>query len=175
MQAPLRAPRTRCRAAATIPSCAKYAGDGTFGSSASTPPVTVNVAPEASKVQIAYELFDPDHGRADEPQCATTAVFGSLVPPARECDEPRRRRLPDNAPGDTGCPTGNIRFANGQLSNLLDGGTFPLNAQGYAEDLAIDLPGRRAHHCRDVRRGQQLHRTCSAGHGHGNDHTQLRR
>ena len=56
---------------------AHYAGDGIFAPSDSTPPVAVTVAPEASKIQLALELFDPVTGAVTNPN-ATTMAYGEL-------------------------------------------------------------------------------------------------
>jgi len=121
---------------------AKYAGDGTFaGSTSATQSVTV--APEASKMQIAYELFDPNTGLQTNPN-ATTAMYGTPSLLRVNATSQAGDACPNNAPGNTGCPTGNITLAdsyNGAAAAPLDGGTFALNAQGYTEDQAIDLLG----------------------------------
>ena len=119
---------------------AKYAGDGTFGSSASSPPVTVNVAPESSRVQIAYELFDPITGGLTNPN-ATNLTFGTPSLLRVSVTSAAGDACSHNAPGDSGCPTGNILLMDNLSTLGPNGGNFPLNALGYAEDAAIDLPG----------------------------------
>jgi Pro-kumamolisin, activation domain/Bacterial Ig-like domain (group 3) len=122
---------------------AQYSGDGTFGSSASSPPISVTVAPEGSKVQLAYELFDPTSGLQTNAN-ATTAAFGTPALLRIDVTSQGGDACPNNAPGNLGCPTGNVALAdsyNGGQSTALDGGNFALNAQGYTEDQAIDLPG----------------------------------
>lgn len=122
---------------------ANYSGDGTFGSSASSPPVTVNVAPEASKASIAYELFDPVTQQQTNAN-ATTAVFGTPSILRVNVTSAAGDACPNNAPANSGCPTGNVALTdafNGGAAAPLDGGSFALNSQGYAEDQAIDLPG----------------------------------
>jgi hypothetical protein len=116
---------------------AQYAGDGTFGSSTSSP-ASVTVNPEASKVQMAYELFDPTTGSITNPT-ATTAPFGTPSLLRVNVTSAAGDACPNNATGDTGCPTGNITLTDN--GNSLDGGTFALNSEGYAEDQLIDLPG----------------------------------
>jgi len=122
---------------------AQYSGDGTFGSSASSPPISVTVAPEASKVQLAYELFNPTSGLQTNAN-ATTAAFGTPALLRINVTSQAGDACPNSAPGNLGCPTGNVTLAdsyNGGQSTALDGGNFALNAQGYTEDQAIDLPG----------------------------------
>jgi len=122
---------------------ASYPGDGTFASSISSPPVSVTVAKEASKVQFAYELFNPNTGEITNPN-ATTAVFGSPSLLRVNVTSAEGDACANNAPGSTGCPTGSISVTdsyNGGAAAALDGGTFALNSQGYAEDQIIDLAG----------------------------------
>jgi hypothetical protein len=121
---------------------AQYAGDGTFGSSASSA-TSVTVAPEASKVQLAYELINPANGTISNP-AATTAQFGTPALLRVNVTSQAGDACPNNAPGDSGCPTGNIMVTdghNGGTSTPLDTGTYALNSEGYAEDQSIDLPG----------------------------------
>jgi hypothetical protein len=119
---------------------ANYPGDGIFGASASTPPISVTVAPEASKASIAYELFSPTTGLQTSPN-ATTAVFGTPARLLVNVTSQAGDACPNNnnASQDSACPTGNVVLTDN--SNPLDGGTFRLNAQGYTEDQLIDLTG----------------------------------
>ncbi|MGH9717260.1 MAG: Ig-like domain repeat protein [Candidatus Acidiferrales bacterium] len=122
---------------------AGYPGDGTFASSSSSPPVSVTVAKEASKVQFAYELIDPTTGIITNPNAAG-AVFGTPALLRVNVTSSAGDACANNAPGSTGCPTGNISLTdsyNGGAASALDGGSFTLNPQGYAEDQAIDLSG----------------------------------
>jgi subtilase family serine protease len=122
---------------------ANYAGDGTFGSSASSPPITVNVAPEASKVEIAYELFDPKTGLQTS-SSASTATFGTPALLRVNVTSAAGDACAQNAPGNSGCPTGNVALTdayNSASSTPLGNGNYALNVQGYAEDQTIDLPG----------------------------------
>ena len=122
---------------------AQYSGDGTFGSSASAPPVNVTVAPEASKMSIAYELFNPNTGTVTNAK-TTTATFGTPSFLRVNVTSQASDACPNNAPGDSGCPTGNVSITdayNGGAAAPLDGGSFALNSQGYTEDQTIDLPG----------------------------------
>jgi len=118
---------------------AQYAGDGTFASSqSSTTAVTVN--PEASKIQIEYRIFDPSTGALTNSN-ATNVTFGAPSALRVNVTSQAGDACPNNAPGDSACPTGNILLMDNQSTLGPNGGDFPLNAQGYAEDSAIDLPG----------------------------------
>jgi Pro-kumamolisin, activation domain/Bacterial Ig-like domain (group 3) len=122
---------------------ARYGGDGTFGSSSSSPAIPVTVAPEASKIGIAYELFNPTTEVITNPNAAT-AVFGTPSLLRVNVTSQGGDACASNAPGNAGCPTGSVTLTdsyNGAPAAPLNGGTFALNAQGYTEDQAIDLPG----------------------------------
>jgi hypothetical protein len=117
---------------------AQYPGDGTFGPSTSSP-TSVVISPEASKVQIAYELFDPLTGLQTNPN-ATTAVFGASLQLLRiNVTSLAGDACAGNTQSATGCPTGTVTLTDN--GNPLDAGNFALNSNGYAEDQAIDLPG----------------------------------
>ena len=116
---------------------AHYPGDGTFSSSNSAP-VSVTVAPEASKVQIVYELFNPTTGLQTSPN-ATSAQYGSLGILRTNVTSNSGDTCAQNAPGELGCPTGSVTVTNN--GTALDGGTYNLNSLGYTEDQNIQLPG----------------------------------
>ncbi len=118
---------------------AQYAGDGTFGSSTSSPPVSVTVAPEASQGTIQLELFDPSTGLQTNAN-ATALQYGSSLQILRmNVTSKSGDTCGQNAPGQLGCPTGNVTITNNGAA--LDAGTFPLNVQGYVEDQTVQLPG----------------------------------
>jgi len=121
---------------------AEYAGDASFhGSSSSTTSVTV--APEASKASLAYELLDPSTGAVTNPN-STSTPFGTAALLRLNVTSQAGDACPNNSPGESGCPTGNINVTdshNGGASAPVGPGTFALNSQGYAEYPAIDLPG----------------------------------
>jgi subtilase family serine protease len=122
---------------------ARYGGDGTFASSTSSPAISVTVAPEASKLGIAYELFSVTNGQLTNPN-GTNVVFGTPSALRVNVTSQAGDACASNAPGNTGCPTGAVALPdsyNGAAATPLGGGNFPLNAQGYAEDQTIDLPG----------------------------------
>lgn len=124
---------------------AHYQGDGTFGSSDSTPPISVNISAETSKTIISIPVFDPTTGR-ETGNAPTSLVYGSpyiaridvgnaqaaiSFPPQPLCTPPA-------------CPTGTISWTdslNGAPAVPLDGGTFALNGSGYTEDQPIQLQG----------------------------------
>jgi hypothetical protein len=118
---------------------AQYAGDGTFGSSTSSPS-SVTVAPEASKTSLGIVTFDLSTGQITSTNAATFP-YGS--PYLLRADV-------TNSSGSTcfnstsatvsyACPTGAINLTDNSAS--LGGGTFALNSEGYAEYQAIQLNG----------------------------------
>ena len=117
---------------------AQYAGDSTFAASTSNPPTSVTVTPEASKITFAYELINPTTGAVTNSN-ATTATFGTPARLRVNVTSLAGDACPNNGPGNSGCPTGNISLADN--GTALDGGTFVLNPQGYTEDQTIDLGG----------------------------------
>jgi Pro-kumamolisin, activation domain/Bacterial Ig-like domain (group 3) len=117
---------------------AQYPGDGTFGSSASTPPIAVNVAPEASQSNFAFELFNPTTDLQTSAN-TTTAQYGSLELLRMNVTSQAGDACAQNAPGQSGCPTGSITVTNNGVA--LDAGTYLLNSTGYTEDQSVQLPG----------------------------------
>ena len=112
---------------------AHYGGDPTYGGSDSTPPISVTVSKEGSKVVPRMITFDTTGNILN--QNATTAVYGS--PYILRMDA-------SNAAGNVcgpllGCPTGSLALTDNGLP--LDGGTFVLNNLGYAEDDVVQLSG----------------------------------
>lgn len=123
---------------------AHYQGDGTFGSSDSTPGISVNISAEPSKTLISIPVFDPKTG-AETGNAPTSLVYGSLYiaridvgnaqaavsfPPQPVCTPPN-------------CPTGTVTLTdslNGGTPTPLDAGTFLLNSAGFTEDQLIQLP-----------------------------------
>jgi hypothetical protein len=117
---------------------AHYPGDASFAASDS-PGISVKVAPEASTATIAYELFDPTTGKLTNPN-ATTATFGGSPSLLRiNLTSQAGDACSGNIQGSTGCPTGTVTLTDN--TKPLDGGTFALNSNGYAEDPLIDLSG----------------------------------
>lgn len=116
---------------------ASYSGDGTFAPSVSDT-TFITVAPEQSRVSVAYELFDAN-GNETSPN-ATSASFGQFSILHISVSSQSGDVCPTNSPGNSGCPTGTITLTDN--GNPLDGGVFNLNSQGYADDKVISLsPG----------------------------------
>jgi hypothetical protein len=124
---------------------AHYQGDGTFGSSDSTPGIPVTITSEISKTLISIPTFNPSTG-LETGNAPTSLVYGSLYlaridvgnahaklsyPPQQICTPPA-------------CPTGTITWTdslNAAPAAPLDGGTFALNSAGFTEDQLINLGG----------------------------------
>jgi hypothetical protein len=122
-----------------------YQGDGTFGSSDSTPGIPVTITSEPSKTLISIPTFDPSTG-LENGNAPATLAYGSLYlaridvgnseaalsyPPQPSCTPPS-------------CPTGTITWTdsiNGAPAVPLDSGSFTLNSAGFAEDQLIELGG----------------------------------
>ena len=118
---------------------AQYSGDNTFKSSSSATE-SVTVAPEASKIEIAYETIDPTTGAIANSN-ASTAAYGQpallRINVTSQAGDACVQRPQD--PSETsGCPTGSITLTDNGMP--LDAGTYALNSQGYSEDQAIALP-----------------------------------
>ena len=123
---------------------AHYQGDGIFGASDSAG-IPVSISAEASKTVVSIPVFDPNSGR-ETTNSPTSLVYGSpyiarvdignastvlTFPPQAPCQPPV-------------CPTGRISWTdavNGATAAPLDGGTLVLNADGYTEDVTIQLSG----------------------------------
>jgi hypothetical protein len=112
---------------------AHYAGDGTYGSSDSTPPVQVTVSPESSQTHLAMLEFDPVTGLETNPN-ATSFPYGSLyILRADVTNSSGQLCFSSSYP----CPTGQVAITdNGQP---LDLGTYKLNSQGYTEDQRLQV------------------------------------
>jgi hypothetical protein len=132
---------------------ARYAGNGTYGSSYSTPPVTVTVNPENSQTFVTLVTYNPTTGQVISSN-ATDVTYGSAylvrvdvtnsVSPAQLC------YTSSGVPAYQ-CPTGQVTVTdtvNGQQQPITDvgapadntPGTYTLNSQGFAEDQFIELP-----------------------------------
>jgi len=113
---------------------AHYGGNGTYGASDSTPPVTVSIAPETSNTQVRLLTFNPVTGY-ETGSGVTSVVYGAS-----------NNILRMDVTNDTdmycvssayACPTGQVVLTNN--GQPLDLGTYTLNSQGYAEDQFIQL------------------------------------
>jgi hypothetical protein len=112
---------------------AHYAGDGTYGASDSTPPVSVTVSAEGSQTHVALLTFNPTTGQEISSN-ATSVVYGS--PYLMRVD------VTNNSGQDCfsvpyACPTGQVTATDN--GHQLDLGTYKLNSQGYTEDQLIQL------------------------------------
>lgn len=120
---------------------AHYSGDATFAPSDSSPS-TVTVNPESSKTQAAIATFSPTTGQT----ISTNAVsfpFGSSYILRSNVTNSSGNLCAPTGNQVYGCPTGTVTLTdtlNG-ITGPLDGGSFALNAEGYAEDQPIFLMG----------------------------------
>jgi subtilase family serine protease len=120
---------------------AHYSGDGTFAPADSSP-VTITVNPEASKTQTGLITFNPNTGQVTGTDLATI-TFGTAYLLRTDVTNASGARCATNDVAQYGCPTGTLTVKdtyNGTTA-ALDGGTFPLNTEAYAEDQNILLPG----------------------------------
>ena len=120
---------------------AHYSGDSTFAPSDSSP-VNVTVNPEPSKTQAAIITFSPTTGAITNSN-ATSFTYGSFYILRSNVTNASGNPCATNGIQQYGCPTGTVTLKdtfNGS-TNPLDGGSFPLNAEGYTEDQPIFLLG----------------------------------
>jgi hypothetical protein len=121
-----------------------YQGDGTFGASDS-PGISVNISAEPSKTLISIPVFDPTTGR-ETGNAPTSLLYGSPYIARIDVGNAQAKLSYPPQPACTppACPTGTITWTdsvNGAPAVPLDGGTFALNSNGYAEDQPIQLSG----------------------------------
>jgi Bacterial Ig-like domain (group 3) len=124
---------------------AHYQGDGTFGSSDSTPGIPVNISAEPSKTLISIPTFNATSG-AETGNAPTSLVYGSLYLARIDVGNAQAKLSypPQTVCTPPACPTGTVTWTdsyNGTPAAPLDGGTFALNSAGYTEDQIINLPG----------------------------------
>lgn len=124
---------------------AHYPGDGTFGSSDSTPGISVNITSESSKTLISIPIFNPTTG-AETGNTPASLVYGSPYIARIDVGNSKASLSFPSQPACTppACPTGTITWTdsyNGAPAAPLDGGTFTLNSDGYTEDQVIELTG----------------------------------
>lgn len=125
---------------------AHYAGNGTYAASDSSP-VTVTVNPEASQTFANLETFNINGNLTSH--SATSATYGNGYYLFRlDVGNSSATYSPTTGISSTcsnqtaNCPTGTVTVtANG---SPLAGNPFALNAQGYAEDQSILVPGTYA-------------------------------
>ena len=118
---------------------AHYSGDATFAPADSSP-VTVTVSPEASKTAVAMITYSST-GQVINSN-ATSLQFGApgYLLRANVTNSSGNLCAPTGVP-KYDCPTGSVTLKdtyNGTTAPL-DGGTFALNTEGYAEDQPIFL------------------------------------
>jgi pro-kumamolisin-like protein/Big-like domain-containing protein len=124
---------------------AHYQGDGTFGSSDSTPGIPVTITSESSKTLISLPTFNSTSG-PETGNAPTSLVYGSLYlaridvgnAQAKLSSPPQQICIPP------ACPTGTITWTdslNAAPAVPLDGGSFTLNSAGFTEDRLINLGG----------------------------------
>ena len=112
---------------------AHYPGDGTFGSSDSSP-ISVTVAKESSTTSVGLILLNVVNGQVVSTTTGNTAGYGA---PYFLRANVTGTTCSSNSTGQVGCPTGDISLTDNSAS--LDGGTFALNKAGYMEDQPIYL------------------------------------
>lgn len=121
---------------------AHYSGDGTYAPADSSP-VTVTVNPESSKTAAAVVTYNPTTGQVIN-SAASSFQFGApgYLLRANVTNSSGNLCAANGVP-QYGCPTGSVTLTdtfNGTTS-AIDGGTFGLNTEGYAEDQLIFLLG----------------------------------
>jgi hypothetical protein len=116
---------------------AHYPGDSTYAASDSSP-FSVTVNKENSQPQVSLMTFDTSGHIVNA--STNTAVYGSpYVLRAYVANAGGHLCAPIAASNPTPCPTGTVSLTNN--GTTLDAGTYTLNGYGYAEDLAVQLPG----------------------------------
>jgi subtilase family serine protease len=120
---------------------AQYPGDGTFGSSASTPPTSVTVAPESSKtfanlVTLGINGLVTSYSAANFTYGAGFELFRVDVGDSAASVSPTTGIASRCSAGTTNCPTGNATVTLNGVQSVL-----PLNIQGYAENQSTLSPG----------------------------------
>ena len=120
---------------------AHYSGDGTYAPADSTP-VTVTVNPESSKTASVLVTYNPQTGQVINSN-ATSVAYGQTYVLRTNVTNSTGNLCAPNEVALYDCPTGSLSVKdtyNGTTS-ALDGGTFPLNQEGYAEDQFVFLSG----------------------------------
>jgi subtilase family serine protease len=120
---------------------AHYSGDGTYAPADSSP-VTVTVNPESSKLTTGLITYNPQNG-AVTGTGLTTVTFGVPYLMRTDVTNSGGTLCATNDIVNYGCPSGTLTVNdtyNGSTGTL-DGGSFPLNTEAYAEDQNILLQG----------------------------------
>jgi pro-kumamolisin-like protein/Big-like domain-containing protein len=119
---------------------AHYEGNGTYAPSDSAP-VTVTIAPEASKLFVSVPVFDPATGQ-ETGKSPTTLVYGS--PYLLRADVANAQSSSANLCVAPACPTGTVTFTDtvaGVSQGPPNSGVFTLNSLGFTEDQPVQFPG----------------------------------
>lgn len=113
---------------------AHYAGDGTSGSSDSSP-IQVTVNPESSNTELRLMTFDPSTGQILNSNVSTLAYGTSnMLLRADVLNSAGDACTSTNTPQMT-CPTGSVTLTSNGKS--IGKGTYSLNSLGYAEDQSV--------------------------------------
>jgi subtilase family serine protease len=120
---------------------AHYSGDGTYAPADSSP-VNVTVNPESSKMTTGLLTYNPQTG-AVTGTGLTTVTFGVPYLMRTDVTNSGGTLCATNDIVNYGCPTGTLTVNDTYNSSTgaLDGGSFPLNTEAYAEDQNILLQG----------------------------------
>ncbi len=122
---------------------AHYQGDGTFGTSDSTPGIPVHITAETSKTLVSFPVFNLNTD-AETSNTPTSLMYGSPYIARIDVGNSQAKLSFPSQPVCTppACPTGTITWTdsvNGAPATPLDGGVFTLNSDGYTEDQPIQL------------------------------------
>ncbi|MFN8009499.1 MAG: protease pro-enzyme activation domain-containing protein [Terriglobia bacterium] len=121
---------------------AHYAGDGTFGTSNSSPAIAVKVNKENSQTQVSMITFDNSGNILNSN--ALSATYGSPYVMRVDVTNTSGQQCSSNA---VACPTGNVAVTDngnpppqqGNPPGQLPSGTYTLNSGGYFEDNYIQF------------------------------------
>jgi hypothetical protein len=123
---------------------AHYAGNGTFGSSDSTPGIPVTVSKESSQTQVHLVTFDP--GNQIVSNNATSVPYGSLYLLRMDVTNSSGNLCANQVTElfSYACPSGKLTVTPAPTDQNAPAGTvsgqYTLNSQGYAEDQPIQQP-----------------------------------
>lgn len=119
---------------------ARYAGDGVFGPSTSSPAVSVTIAQESSKTGLAIVTFDPSTGKTASTNAASFPYGSPYILRADVTNNSGSNCFNSSTQSIAyACPTGSVGLKDNGV--VLGSGTFALNTQGYTEFQAIQLTG----------------------------------
>src|SRR5713101_554083 len=122
---------------------ARYAGDNTFASSTSSPPVSVTVATENSRLQYLIVTFKPTTGNITSTNATSFAYGSPYILRFDILNSTTSACTPLAAtPVTAGCAfdaTGTVTITDN--GGPLDTSPFPVNSAGSGEDQPIQLTG----------------------------------